>query len=197
MLSGRWRQGGGGHRHERRALTGCIYSWGGSRRRLEGPNLLGSLQIAPRRAGQHTDILPACRAGTRPRRALWSRSMADDLAEYVEGTPAGVTPGQVRGHLVEAERLARYWWAAGLMAGVRVLDLGCGLGDGSAILLEAGATEVVGVDAAAARSMPPRRPSDRGCDSSATRDRFPTRMPRSRASSASTSASEVTRPAPF
>ena len=76
--------------------------------------------------------------------------MADDLAEYVEGTPAGVTPGQVRGHLVEAERLARYWWAAGLMAGVRVLDLGCGLGDGSAILLEAGATEVVGVDAAAA-----------------------------------------------
>ncbi len=76
--------------------------------------------------------------------------MADDLAEYVEGTPAGVAPGQVRGHLVEAERLARYWWAAGLMAGRRVLDLGCGLGDGSAILLEGGAAEVVGVDAAAA-----------------------------------------------
>jgi SAM-dependent methyltransferase len=76
--------------------------------------------------------------------------MADDLAEYVDGAPAGVTPGQVRGHLVEAERLARYWWAAGVMAGRRVLDVGCGLGDGSAILLEGGAGEVLGVDTAAA-----------------------------------------------
>ena len=76
--------------------------------------------------------------------------MADELAEYVEVTRADVTPGQVRSHLVEAERLARYWWAAGLMAGRRVLDLGCGLGDGSAILLEGGAAEVLGVDAGAA-----------------------------------------------
>src|SRR5438270_11315330 len=52
----------------------------------------------------------------------------------------------MHGTLVEAEHLARYWWAAGFVAGKRVLDAGCGTAYGSAILARAGATEVVAVD---------------------------------------------------
>jgi SAM-dependent methyltransferase len=76
--------------------------------------------------------------------------MADDLAEYVDGAPAHLTPDRVRGDLVETGQAARYWWAAGLTVGRRVLDVGCGVGRGSAILLEGGAGEVVGVDVARA-----------------------------------------------
>src|SRR5436190_7101970 len=44
-----------------------------------------------------------------------------------------------------AEHVARYRFAAGAAAG-RVLDLGCGTGYGSAILVAGGARAVVGVD---------------------------------------------------
>jgi len=43
-------------------------------------------------------------------------------------------------------RLARYLYAADLVAGKRVLDLGCADGEGSALLLDRGAQSVVGLD---------------------------------------------------
>lgn len=48
------------------------------------------------------------------------------------------------GHLIEAEHMARYLWAAQFAAGRRTLDAACGVGYGSKML--AAATEVVGVD---------------------------------------------------
>ena len=56
----------------------------------------------------------------------------------------------MRGELLEAEHVARYRWAAPLAAGRRVLDAGCGMGYGAAMLLTSGASEVVGVDLAEA-----------------------------------------------
>jgi SAM-dependent methyltransferase len=56
----------------------------------------------------------------------------------------------MHGELTEAEHFARYRWASGFVAGLRVLDAGCGMAYGSALLREAGAMEVVGVDVAAA-----------------------------------------------
>lgn len=65
-------------------------------------------------------------------------------------TPERFVPETMREMLVAAEHLARYRWAAGLALGRRVLDAGCGVGYGSALLAEAGAEDVVGVDVAAA-----------------------------------------------
>jgi SAM-dependent methyltransferase len=73
-----------------------------------------------------------------------------DLADRVEGVPARFVPQEMRGELVEAEHLARYRWAAQLATHQRVLDAGCGVGYGSVILAEAGASDVVGVDIGAA-----------------------------------------------
>ncbi len=53
--------------------------------------------------------------------------------------------------------LAAYEFAGGLVAGGRVLDLGCGTGYGSAHLLAGGAAEVVGLDADAAALAYARR----------------------------------------
>lgn len=50
--------------------------------------------------------------------------------------------------MLAAERHARYWWAAQAVAGLRVLDAGCGEGSGADVLSRAGAEEVVGVDVA-------------------------------------------------
>ena len=55
-------------------------------------------------------------------------------------------PESMHGELIEAEHLARYAWAGGLVQGKRVLDAGCGSGYGSDLLTRAGAAEVVGVD---------------------------------------------------
>ncbi len=63
--------------------------------------------------------------------------------------PERFDPATMRGELLEAEHLARYRWVAQLAPGRRVLDAGCGTAYGSAILAEAGAREVVGVDVAA------------------------------------------------
>src|SRR5438132_386474 len=61
--------------------------------------------------------------------------------------PERFDPKAMHGTLMEAEHLARYWWAASLVSGRRVLDAGCGTAYGSEILARAGASEVVGVDA--------------------------------------------------
>jgi SAM-dependent methyltransferase len=60
--------------------------------------------------------------------------------------PERFDPEAMHGTLMEAEHLARYWWAASLASGKRVLDAGCGTAYGSEILARAGASEVVGVD---------------------------------------------------
>jgi SAM-dependent methyltransferase len=78
-------------------------------------------------------------------------SLAEDLGNdtgFVEApeAPERFDPNVMHGRLIEAEHLARYWWAARLVSAKRVLDAGCGTGYGSNILAEAGAAEVVGLD---------------------------------------------------
>src|SRR5215218_6548889 len=74
--------------------------------------------------------------------------MAEEVTNLVGGVPERFDPVQMGGDLVEAEHRARYAWAAPAAAGKRVLDAGCGLGYGSAVLSDAGAASVVGVDVA-------------------------------------------------
>lgn len=74
--------------------------------------------------------------------------MPSELADFVEGTPGRFVPAEMRGELVEAEHLIRYWWAASLADGRRVLDAGCGMGYGSALLAARGAASVDAVDVA-------------------------------------------------
>jgi SAM-dependent methyltransferase len=73
-----------------------------------------------------------------------------ELADYVQSGPFPAGPAEVTGMLVKAQRSARYAWAAQFARGRRVLDVGCGVGDGSRVLTEAGAAEVVGIDSPAA-----------------------------------------------
>lgn len=68
----------------------------------------------------------------------------------VAAVPERFVPETMREELLAAEHLARYEWAAWLASGRRVLDAGCGTGYGAVRLAEAGASEVVGVDVAAA-----------------------------------------------
>jgi SAM-dependent methyltransferase len=76
--------------------------------------------------------------------------MRGDVAGRQNEVPERFVPEAMRGELVEAEHLSRYWWAAGLVAGRRVLDAGCGTGYGAAILASAGADDVLGIDIAEA-----------------------------------------------
>jgi O-antigen biosynthesis protein len=69
-----------------------------------------------------------------------------DLSDRIDQADERFVPGTADGQLVEVEHLARYWWAAQAAEGRAVLDAGCGVGYGSAMLARAGATEVVGVD---------------------------------------------------
>lgn len=62
------------------------------------------------------------------------------------GVPERFVPETMGGQLIEAEHLARYAWAAPLAHDRTVLDAGCGLAYGSAMLAEAGARAVTGVD---------------------------------------------------
>jgi len=55
-------------------------------------------------------------------------------------------PEAMGGELIEAEHHARYRHAAQLVAGRTVLDAGCGVGWGSALLTDAGAASVCGLD---------------------------------------------------
>ena len=78
------------------------------------------------------------------------RNVEDELAQPREPglsyTGERVVPGKVP-YMLYAEHAARYAFASSLARGGRVLDLGCGAGYGSEMLLEAGAREVLGVDA--------------------------------------------------
>jgi SAM-dependent methyltransferase len=59
--------------------------------------------------------------------------------------PERFVPGEMRG-LIEVEHLARYWWAAGCVKDRTVLDAGCGVGYGAALLAALGARAVTAVD---------------------------------------------------
>jgi ubiquinone/menaquinone biosynthesis C-methylase UbiE len=74
--------------------------------------------------------------------------MGTNLADLVDGVPGRFVPDEMRGQLVEAEHLTRYWWAADYVEGRRVLDAGCGIGYGAALMLAAGAGSVAGIDLA-------------------------------------------------
>ncbi len=63
-----------------------------------------------------------------------------------EATGERLIPGEQHGELVHAEHLARYRVAAALAEGKRVLDAACGEGYGTAMLAQAGAASVTGVD---------------------------------------------------
>jgi SAM-dependent methyltransferase len=69
-----------------------------------------------------------------------------DLSDRIGQADERFVPGTADGELIEVEHLARYWWAAQAAEGRAVLDAGCGVGYGSAMLARSGATEVVGVD---------------------------------------------------
>ncbi|MFI4992213.1 MAG: methyltransferase domain-containing protein [Solirubrobacterales bacterium] len=69
-------------------------------------------------------------------------------AAQATDVPERFDPETMRGEIIQAEHLARYRWVSGLVAGQRVLDAGCGTAYGSALLAEAGAAEVIGVDCA-------------------------------------------------
>jgi SAM-dependent methyltransferase len=55
-------------------------------------------------------------------------------------------PRLAEGKIIAAEHEARYRWASTAAIGKQVLDAGCGVGYGSAMMAEAGAAEVVGTD---------------------------------------------------
>jgi SAM-dependent methyltransferase len=74
--------------------------------------------------------------------------VSDGTIETEQSEPTGerFEPIAMHGQIIEAEHLARYAWAAQFAPGKRVLDAACGLAYGTAILLAAGAEEVVGID---------------------------------------------------
>jgi SAM-dependent methyltransferase len=76
--------------------------------------------------------------------------VSTDIAGTKSGNSERFVPDQDRGRLIEVEHVARYRWAAQAAARRTVLDAGCGASYGCALLAEAGAIEVVGVDIAEA-----------------------------------------------
>ena len=75
--------------------------------------------------------------------------MDADLSDRIGQADERFVPGTADGELIEVEHLARYCWAAQVVAGRRVLDAGCGVGYGSRMLARAGAADVVGLDVSA------------------------------------------------
>ncbi len=73
-------------------------------------------------------------------------STAGGIPGYQEGVPERFVPEEMHGQLVEAEHIARYRWSTRFCAGRRVLDAGCGVGYGAAMLRRAGAEHVTAVD---------------------------------------------------
>ncbi len=71
-----------------------------------------------------------------------------ELAGFEGGLAERFVPELMRGEVIEAHHLCRYLWASDLVPGKRVLDAGCGVAYGSAMMAEAGADSVVGVDVA-------------------------------------------------
>ena len=76
--------------------------------------------------------------------------MSIDLSGSKLGASERFVPDRDRGRLIEAEHITRYRWAAQAAADRTVLDAGCGTAYGSAILADAGASSVIGVDIAEA-----------------------------------------------
>ena len=60
--------------------------------------------------------------------------------------PERYDPDEHRGSLIEAEHELRYRWCAPAAAGREVLDAGCGVGWGTALLAAAGPARLVGLD---------------------------------------------------
>jgi 2-polyprenyl-3-methyl-5-hydroxy-6-metoxy-1,4-benzoquinol methylase len=73
-----------------------------------------------------------------------------DLSNRVGHADERFVPGSSVGQLIELEHVARYWWAGQLAEDRVVLDAGCGVGYGSALLAQCGARSVVGLDISAA-----------------------------------------------
>ena len=73
-------------------------------------------------------------------------SGGDRLAGRVENAAERYVPGDEPDTLVAAEHWSRYRLASRLAKGARVLDAGCGVGYGSALLAGSGATDVLGLD---------------------------------------------------
>jgi SAM-dependent methyltransferase len=71
-----------------------------------------------------------------------ARPVAD--TSWREGIPA--LAAEHRGSLADAEADAGYRFAAPAVAGRHVLDVGCGAGHGTELLLDAGAASAVGID---------------------------------------------------
>lgn len=69
-----------------------------------------------------------------------------DPGEHPEPTGERFIPELMSGELIDAEHQTRYRFSLPHVRGCRVLDAGCGVGWGSALLVEAEASEVVGVD---------------------------------------------------
>jgi SAM-dependent methyltransferase len=69
-----------------------------------------------------------------------------DLSNRIGAADERFVPGTADGELIEAEHMARYLWAAQMAEGRSVLDAGCGVGYGTALLAGAGATDAVGID---------------------------------------------------
>lgn len=72
--------------------------------------------------------------------------MTEPVARNVRDDGERFLPDAHARELMAAEHLARYAWAAPAAAGQVVLDAGCGVGYGTAMLVRAGAREAVGVD---------------------------------------------------
>jgi len=91
-----------------------------------------------------------CRSEARqPFGVRYGHAVDADLTDRIGQADERFVPGTADGELIEVEHLARYWWATSLAPGRSVLDAGCGVGYGSAMLARAGAIEVVGVDVSA------------------------------------------------
>lgn len=65
--------------------------------------------------------------------------------EHRDNHDGSGTDSQLHG-LLQAQSMARYWWAAQAVNGKEVLDAGCGVGVGARILADAGAARVTGVE---------------------------------------------------
>src|SRR5204862_756713 len=66
--------------------------------------------------------------------------------DFVRPSPERYDPELRQGSIIAAEHRVRYRWAATAAEGKAVLDAGCGAGYGSAILADAGARSVTGLD---------------------------------------------------